>query len=88
MKRFTTLLLAMLMAISFVGCGGGNTTSQESESETTSNTESASVEATAEIAVSLPTEPVSVLSAAAETYFARKSECLFVRILRTYTRAN
>ena len=88
MKRFTTLFLAMLMALSFIGCGGGNTTSQESSSETSSNTESSSVEATAEIAVTLPTEPVSVLSAAAETYFATDIQTILQTAIAEHTELN
>ena len=88
MKRFTTLFLAMLMALSFIGCGGGNTTSQESSSETSSNTESSSVELTAEIAVTLPTEPVSVLSAAAETYFAADIETILQTAIAEHTETN
>ena len=91
MKRFIATLISFFCVFSIVACSTSPSNSSQSDNQAT-NSESGSSESStvvnAELTLELPTDPVSVLSAAAETYFASDIETILQTAIAEHTELN
>lgn len=90
-KRFIATLLSVFCLFSIVGCSGSSANSSQSENQTSNSEDGSSGSSAvvnAELSLTLPTEPVSILSAAAETYFAADIDTILQTAIAEHTELN